>query len=92
MDTKAGIRVVRGPDWACEDQDGGEGTVGTVVEILEDEEPDGSGSSLRKSVMVYWDSGGCTNYRVGLNGKYDLRLFDNAQLGQVARGYFIIIK
>ena len=29
-----GTRVVRGPDWRWEDQDGGEGSVGTIVESI----------------------------------------------------------
>lgn len=30
METR-GLRVVRGPDWKCKDQDSGEGGVGTVI-------------------------------------------------------------
>ena len=29
-----GLRVVRGPDWDCDTQDGGEGFVGTVVGVV----------------------------------------------------------
>ena len=32
---EVGVRVVRGPDWQWEDQDGGEGFCGTVVEVGE---------------------------------------------------------
>lgn len=31
-----GIRVVRGPDWSYDDDDGGEGHVGTVTDDNED--------------------------------------------------------
>jgi hypothetical protein len=29
-----GLRVVRGPDWDRDTQDGGEGCVGTVVDVV----------------------------------------------------------
>ena len=35
MEALVGLRVVRGPDWEWGDQDGGEGHVGTVVEVGE---------------------------------------------------------
>ena len=63
---------MRGPDWSCGDQDGGEGHVGTVVEV------DGEG----RSVMVQWDCGGRHRYRCGAEGKYDLRVFDSAPAGE----------
>jgi hypothetical protein len=34
-DKLVGLRVVRGPDWEWDTQDGGEGFVGTVVGIVE---------------------------------------------------------
>ena len=72
-----GLRVVRGPDWEWGDQDGGEGYVGTVVEIGE---PD---SKRGRAVVVQWD---CEerpcNYRCGLEGKYDLRVLDSAPAGK----------
>ena len=52
MDVIPGLRVVRGPDWSCGDQDGGEGHVGTVVEV----------DSEGRSVMVQWDCGGRHRY------------------------------
>ena len=54
MDLK-GLRIVRGPDWSWGDQDGGEGHVGTVVEV---------GPNSR-SVMVQWDCGNRCRYRCG---------------------------
>lgn len=72
---KPGIRVVRGPDWSSGKQDSGEGFLGTVVYVPK------SGSD-DKSVTVIWDTGREVRYRAGLNGKYDLRVFDNAQIGK----------
>ncbi|XP_035211065.1 E3 ubiquitin-protein ligase MIB2-like [Stegodyphus dumicola] len=74
---EVGLRVVRGPDWKWGNQDDGEGHVGTVVEIGKP----GSSTSPDKTVVVQWDSGSRTNYRVGYQGAYDLRTLDNAPLG-----------
>ena len=74
-----GVRVIRGPDWKWNDQDGGEGWVGTVVEIGKV----GSQTSPAKTVVVQWDGGSRTNYRVGYEGQYDLRLVDNAPAGNM---------
>ena len=68
-----GLRVVRGPNWSWGDQDGGEGHVGTVVEVGQ-----GGGSV----VMVQWDCGNRCRYRCGEEGKYDLRVFDSAPTGE----------
>ena len=46
-----GLRVVRGPDWMWGDQDGGEGNVGTVVQL------GGNNGIPDETVLVYWDSG-----------------------------------
>lgn len=59
-------------------QDGGEGHVGTVCEIGRF----GSLHSPEKTVVVNWDSGHRTNYRVGYQGQYDLTIVDNAQIGK----------
>ncbi|CAG0898529.1 unnamed protein product [Darwinula stevensoni] len=67
---EVGIRVVRGPDWEWGDQDGGEGFVGTVVEI-----------GREKTVMVQWDCGTLSNYRIGYQNYYDLLIWDNAPVG-----------
>jgi len=74
---KVGIRVVRGIDWEWADQDGGEGHVGTLVEV------GGQGSSKNPSgtVVVVWDSGVRANYRAGFDYKDDLRVLDNATAG-----------
>ncbi|CAL1544060.1 unnamed protein product [Lymnaea stagnalis] len=74
---KPGIRVVRGPDWTYEDQDGGEGHVGTVVEIGGQ-----SGSQTpEKHVTVVWDSGARHQYRAGHEEAYDLHVYDSAPCG-----------
>uniref|UniRef100_T1JDF9 RING-type E3 ubiquitin transferase n=1 Tax=Strigamia maritima TaxID=126957 RepID=T1JDF9_STRMM len=76
-DIEVGLRVVRGSDWKWGNQDDGEGHVGTVVEIGKP----GSSTSPDKTVVVQWDSGSRTNYRVGYQGAYDLRILDNAPIG-----------
>ncbi|WAR14989.1 MIB2-like protein [Mya arenaria] len=74
---EVGLRCVRGPDWKWGNQDDGEGHVGTVVEIGKQ----GSTTSPDKTVVVQWDTGSRTNYRVGYQGAYDLRILDNAPVG-----------
>ena len=73
-----GLRVVRGPDWKWGDQDGGEGHVGTVVEVGDPSVSDGG-----RAVVVQWDFGErpC-KYRCGVEGKYDLRVLDSAPTGK----------
>ncbi len=75
-----GCRVVRGPDWKFQSQDGGEGHVGTVIS-----QSDAGLASLvldDKDVYVRWDSGLSADYRAGQDGKYDLRILDNAPAGK----------
>jgi len=73
-----GYRVVRGPDWKWAEQDGIEGCVGTIVSLTHYTD----GRTLpKKTVLVYWDTGSMADYRVGLNGCYDLRIFDSAPAG-----------
>lgn len=74
---EVGVRTVRGPDWKWGDQDEGEGHVGTVVEVGRA----GSLASPDKTVVVQWDGGMRTNYRVGYEGSFDLRIIDNAPAG-----------
>ncbi|KAH9495556.1 E3 ubiquitin-protein ligase mib2 [Bulinus truncatus] len=71
---KPGLRVVRGPDWNSDDQDGGDGHLGTVVEVT------GQNGSMipDKHVVVQWDTGARHQYRAGANDAYDLYVFDNA--------------
>ncbi|XP_038603316.1 E3 ubiquitin-protein ligase MIB2 [Tachyglossus aculeatus] len=74
---QVGVRVVRGLDWKWGHQDGGEGNVGTVVEIGRQ----GSPTTPDRTVVVQWDQGTRTNYRTGFQGAFDLLLYDNAQIG-----------
>ena len=69
-----GCRVVRGPDWEWGTQDGGEGCVGTIVQGSKKEEEE----EVDCTVWVQWDTGARANYRAGLDGKMDLRIFDNS--------------
>lgn len=58
--------------------DDGEGHVGTVCELGRA----GSTYSPEKTVIVNWDSGNRSNYRVGYQDQYDLIVVDNAQIGK----------
>ncbi|XP_015770080.1 PREDICTED: E3 ubiquitin-protein ligase MIB2-like isoform X3 [Acropora digitifera] len=60
-----GVLVVRGPDWEWNDQDGGEGSVGTVVQI-------GSVTRSEPVVLVQWDCGRKAKYRAGVDGERHL--------------------
>lgn len=77
MMLEIGVRVVRGPNWIWGFQDDGDGHCGTVVELGKS----GSSTSPDKTVVVQWDSGSRTNYRVGYKGAYDLLVIDNAPAG-----------
>ena len=70
-ETCVGVRVVRGPHWQWGDQDGGEGGLGTVVEVRDN-----------NVVIVQWDRGRKADYRIGNQGAYDLRVYDNAPTGK----------
>ncbi|XP_076233420.1 E3 ubiquitin-protein ligase mind bomb 2 isoform X2 [Calliopsis andreniformis] len=85
---EVGLRVVRGQDWKWDDQDGGEGHAGTVVEIGKPPSfgnsalsPNPSDRTPDKTVIVQWDHGSRSNYRIGYQGAYDLLVFDNAATG-----------
>ena len=56
-----GKRVKRGRDWKWGNQDGGEGTLGTVTDVSDD-----------TWVEVRWDNGPTCQYRWGNEGKYDV--------------------
>ncbi len=67
-----GTRVVRGPDWflngSLEDEDGGEGNVGTIISIVE------YNSRAFQEVKVLWDTGETSICRCGPKGYQDLRV------------------
>ncbi|XP_045163299.2 E3 ubiquitin-protein ligase mib1-like isoform X1 [Mercenaria mercenaria] len=71
---RSGIRVIQGPDWQSRRQDGGLGHAGTIIYVPKE------GSSDDK-VTVIWDNGRELRYRAGKDGKYDLRVLDNAPVG-----------
>ncbi|XP_034721156.1 E3 ubiquitin-protein ligase HECTD1-like [Etheostoma cragini] len=58
-----GARVVRGIDWKWRDQDGNPSGEGTVT-----------GEAHNGWIDVTWDSGGSNSYRMGAEGKFDLKL------------------
>lgn len=58
-----GARVVRGVDWKWRDQDGNPSGEGTVT-----------GELHSGWIDVTWDHGGSNSYRMGAEGKYDLKL------------------
>jgi len=64
-----GYRVVRGPEWKWNKQDGGEGHVGTVRKFESKDE-----------VLVMWDNGTAANYRCRTH--YDVRILDTAPAGE----------
>ena len=84
MDVSVGMRVVRGPNWKWGEQDGGEGGVGTVVDIDTLGKPEGC-AYMQRVVVVQWDNGMRCNYRIAVGGQYDLLLLDNDPLGRYAR-------
>ena len=63
-----GARVVRGPDWKWDNQDGGEGHLGTIRK-----------SKVSEEVIVLWDNGLPSSCRC--HGNYDLRVLDTAPAG-----------
>jgi len=79
-DIKVGLRVVRGNDWQWDDQDGGDGFVGTVVKIG----GQGNGDNPDDTVDVIWDTGDRGTYPVGCSDKDYLRVLDNAQTGSAS--------
>ncbi|KAJ8291152.1 hypothetical protein GJAV_G00021980 [Gymnothorax javanicus] len=58
-----GARVVRGIDWKWRDQDGNPAGEGTVT-----------GEPHNGWIDVTWDAGGSNSYRMGAEGKFDLKL------------------
>lgn len=68
---KIGTRVVRGRDWSWEDQDGGEGNIGVVIE----EEEYYPKNPTYPWVKVQWgENGEAEAYKIGYNNRYDLYL------------------
>ena len=76
MDVVTNARVVRGPNWKSKTEDGGDGHLGTVVEVKQPSDD----SKVLPVVVVQWDNGNRHEYRYGND---DLRVFDNAPAGNV---------
>ena len=85
MDVLVGTRVVRGPNWTWGEQDGGEGHVGTVAEVLKADRSGEvvGGCSGPCVVTVQWDCGNRCRYRCGVGDRYDLRVIDSAPAGEL---------
>lgn len=63
-----GAKVIRGTDWEWADQDGGPGHSGRVVDIK------GWDNETSRSVAkITWSSGNNNVYRIGHNGRVDLK-------------------
>ncbi|XP_041055229.1 E3 ubiquitin-protein ligase HERC2 isoform X4 [Carcharodon carcharias] len=71
---KIGTRVMRGVDWKWGDQDGPPPGLGRVIGELGD---DGW-------IRVQWDTGSTNSYRMGKEGKYDLKLAEPPPAAQPA--------
>ena len=73
-DILIGDRVVRGPDWKWQDQDGGRGLEGSVRGLRQWHPQDPSNQTTE--VVVLWDHGLYGNYRCGYKGAYDVKVID----------------
>ncbi|XP_030843493.1 E3 ubiquitin-protein ligase MIB2 [Strongylocentrotus purpuratus] len=80
---EVGQRVVRSATWTWRDQDGGEGHLGTVVKLKDQDPQEPIPTGWAK---VRWDNGHGNNYQVGSSWLYDLALFDNAPAGVIHVG------
>ena len=81
---EVGQRVVRSATWTWRDQDGGEGHLGTVVKLKDQDPQEPIPTGWAK---VRWDNGYGNNYQVGSSWLYDLALFDNAPAGNNSLTY-----
>ncbi|XP_052100429.1 uncharacterized protein LOC127734542 isoform X2 [Mytilus californianus] len=61
-----GCRVVRGQDWEYEDYDGGEGSLGTVLQVKDE-----------GKVVVRWDGVNTGIFRIGYDGLFEVWLCDD---------------
>lgn len=81
-----GARVVRGVDWQWEDQDGGNGRRGKVIEIQ-----DWAATSPRSAAYITWDNGAKNLYRVGYEGMADLKVVNDAKGATVYRDHLPLL-
>jgi hypothetical protein len=70
-----GMKVVRGPDWKWQDQDGGKGQFGNVTLVKDN-----------GWVEVAWPNGTTNDYRWNQDGAYDLRAVDIGTHSQRMQG------
>ncbi|KAL8624340.1 hypothetical protein ACOMHN_044771 [Nucella lapillus] len=69
--------VTRGKDWQWDDQDGGIGSDGRVLDVVT-----AATHSTRSMVKVQWKNEFCNVYRMGFKGKVDLRYLEEAPGGE----------
>jgi E3 ubiquitin-protein ligase mind-bomb len=81
-----GAKIIRGKDWAWQDQDGGCGKRGKVVGIT-----DWNESSRHSGVMVEWDNGLKNMYRLGYGGKVDLKVVKETKGGVYYREHLPLL-
>jgi hypothetical protein len=73
-----GTLVTRGPDWEWGEQDGGPGNVGEVIPC----------DIVNKGlVRVKWTNGYVESYRMGYDGKFDLKVVDYPTLDPLGYPY-----
>ncbi|XP_022698616.1 E3 ubiquitin-protein ligase MIB2-like isoform X1 [Varroa jacobsoni] len=81
-----GAKVVRGHDWDWGNQDGGEGKLGDVANVLGWEQESG-----RSVANVTWACGSMNVYRVGHKGKVDLQYVTAAPGGFYYREHLPVL-
>uniref|UniRef100_A0A182JZS4 RING-type E3 ubiquitin transferase n=1 Tax=Anopheles christyi TaxID=43041 RepID=A0A182JZS4_9DIPT len=81
-----GARVTRGPDWEWNNQDGGPGKTGRVMEIR-----GWDNESCRSVASVAWASGSTNVYRLGHKGNVDLRYVQPAVGGYYYKDHMPVL-
>lgn len=81
-----GARVVRGPDWEWNNQDGGPNKTGRVMEIR-----GWDNESCRSVANVSWASGSTNVYRLGHKGNVDLRYVQPAVGGYYYKDHMPVL-
>ncbi|TMW58661.1 hypothetical protein Poli38472_010220 [Pythium oligandrum] len=76
-----GCKVIRGPNWKWRDQDGGEGSIGTVEGVSPWSGVEGEGMSVR------WPNDSLYTYRWGADGNYDLIHVEVSEEGLITKHY-----
>lgn len=81
-----GAKVCRGPDWEWNQQDGGDGKTGRVMEIR-----GWDNESCRSVANVSWVSGSTNVYRLGHKGNVDLKYLVPAVGGAFYRDHMPVL-